>query len=180
MTYGSVVRKALVVAVLVTGITVGTLATDSKKVIQAQWKGKPPREAASYLLDVATAQAGKGSWERIAVARIHYLSGDRSKGQPILEEYLGAKGEVSDLIRIARIYVEAKEWDKARAVYERVIQRDPRDAPKLSEFGALLYVNGERERGEEMFQRAFDESPDDVFVTAAAGGALLGLPPQLY
>ena len=40
---------------------------------------RPPLIAAAALLALAEEHAGRGSWERIHVARVYFLSGDRER-----------------------------------------------------------------------------------------------------
>jgi thioredoxin-like negative regulator of GroEL len=86
------------------------------------FQGKEPKAAAAALLDTALKLAGDGSWERIAVGRAWYLGGDKAKGQQIFDEVTsGKKTKASDWVRIARVYVEAGEWDKAQPIFEKVL-----------------------------------------------------------
>ena len=47
----------------------------AQKIAPSQYHDKDKQEAARALLEVAKVQAGKGSWERIAIGRIYYLGG---------------------------------------------------------------------------------------------------------
>ena len=85
-------------------------------------QGKDPKAAATTLLDNAMTLAVNGSWERIAVGRAWYLGGDKAKGQQIFDAVTSGskKYESSDWARIARVYVEANEWDKAAPIFGMV------------------------------------------------------------
>jgi hypothetical protein len=75
-------RSSLIAALLfVLGVAVGFAAR--KGVDPATYRGKSNKEAAKALLKLAETQAGKGSWERIAVGRIYYLGGMKAEGQAL-------------------------------------------------------------------------------------------------
>ena len=112
----------------VAGIGIGIAAPE---LAPSLYRDKPAPEAAKGLLDVALKQAGKGSWERIAVGRIHYLGGQKAQGQAIFDAILAGKHADSDEYRIARVYREAGEWNKAKPLFDR-----------------FLAAGQERERGE--------------------------------
>ena len=74
-------------------------------------KGKDAATAAAVLLEGALQLAEEGSWERIAIGRIYYLSGSKPEGQAIFDDVLAHKPEAGDLFRIARVYREAGDWE---------------------------------------------------------------------
>ena len=120
------------------GLVVQTGLADKKVVFNADvFKGKPPKEAASAMLEQALKMAGDGSWERIAVGRAYYLGGDKAKGQQIFDAVTsGKKVKNSDWFRIARVYVEANEWDKAQPIFEKALAMEPDDDSGMVEFFA--------------------------------------------
>ena len=149
----------------------------AQKVAPSQYHDKDKQDAAHALLEVAKAQAGKGSWERIAVARIYYLGGFKPQGQAIFDEVLANDPEGTDLFRIARIYRQAGEWERARALFERALRENPKDSKGMAEVGAYYLLAGDRAAAENLFDRSFKRE-DELWSTVAAAGAYLGVAPQ--
>ena len=150
------------VVMFVFGMAVGVLVAAGDKVGPSAYEGKSADVAGKNLCDIALGQAGKGSWERIAVGRVHYLAGRKEKGQAIFDEYLGGRGEPSDSLRIARVYMEAGEWDKAEPALRDVVNRGGKKAKWLVEAGAYYNLQGDREKAEELFNRAFARSSGEL------------------
>ena len=143
------------------------------------FKGKEPKEAAAALLDGAYQLAGNGSWERIAVGRAWYLGGDKARGQKIFDEVTGSsKVEGSDWFRVARIYEEANEWDKAATAFDKALAIDKKDDTGMVEYGGLALIHKDRAKAEGLFEQAFKKSPNEFWHWANAGGAYLGVKPQ--
>lgn len=144
----------------------------------ATYHGKEAADAGRALLDIALKQAGKGSWERIGVGRAYYLGGYKADGQAIFDAILRGKPDDSDIYRIARVYREAGEWDRAKPLFERYLASNPNDEKGLAEVGAYYLLQGDRFRAEQLFDRSFQASPDEVWATLAAADAYLGVKPQ--
>lgn len=140
--------------------------------------GKKPKEAANALLEVAAQQAGKGSWENLAVARIYMLGGDKARGQEIIDRVASGKMKEEDWMRVGRIYWEAGDHAKAFEAFEKAIAADPKDGENLAEVGARYNLEGKRDKAEEYFQRAFTEKPDEIWVTVDVAASYLGVTPQ--
>lgn len=141
--------------------------------------GKEPKVAATALLDGALALAGDGSWERIAVGRAWYLGGDKVKGQQIFDAVTGdRKAKASDWFRVARVYVEAREWDKAQPAFEKALSMEPDDDSGTVEYGAFANVRKDREKAEVLFTKAMTKNPREFWHWVGAGGSYLGVPPQ--
>lgn len=158
------------------GATAGWAA---RKIDPSIYSGKESAEAAKALLDVATTQAKKGSWERIAVARVFYLGGMKAEGQAIFDSVLGAKkAEGGDWIRAGRVFYDAGEWDKAKAAFDKVMELEPKDVPWLVEIGAYYNLQGDRAKAEELFARAFALESEDVWPTVHAAGSYVGVVPR--
>ena|SRR5438105_8612368 len=170
-------KRANVVALVVVfaiGVTVGGFAR-SNAATTAMFQGKSKDDAARALLDAAREQAGRGSWERIAVARAYYLAGKKKQGQEIFDSL--RKQEDSDLLRIARVYYEAGEWDKAKEMFERVVTMSSTDASRLAEIGAYYNLKGDRERAEELFSKSLALEANEVWNTTNIGGSYVGVEP---
>jgi tetratricopeptide (TPR) repeat protein len=160
------------------GVVVGLALAADKKVDPTIYQGKPPEQAARALLEAAQVQAGSGSWQNIAVARVYYLMGDRAAANAILERFPVDKLKGNDWIRIGRLYVEAGEWDKAKEAFDHLLAVDPDDPDYQAEIGAFYNLHGDRARAEELFARSFAKDPSDVWATANAAGSYVSVRPQ--
>lgn len=169
---------AAAVVVFIAGAGVGYTAQKQQKTTTAMYHAKANHDAAKELLAVAKIQAGKGSWEQIAVGRVYYLGGFKAEGQAIFDAVLGGKPEDSDVFRIARIYSEAGEWDKAKPLFARYFQGTDDDATGYAEVGALYVLGGDRAIGEQMFDRSVAIESNDLWATLHMAGAYLNVRPQ--
>jgi tetratricopeptide (TPR) repeat protein len=174
-------RKQLIVMVLgmvlifIAGIAVGYAR--GHKTDPSVYTGKSKQEAGKALLEQARQEAGKGSWEKIAVGRAYYLGGMKSDGQAIFDGI--NKKETSDWMRIGRIYYEANEWPKAKDAFDKALQgKTANDAAWLAEVGGYYNVKGDRAKAEELFKRSFGAESGEVWYTVNAGGSYLGVEPR--
>lgn len=165
---------ATAVLLFVSGISAVHAA---QKAEPSQYRDKENRQAAHALLEVAKIQAGKGSWERIAIGRIYYLGGSKPEGQAIFDEVLADDPEGTDLFRIARIYRQAGEWERAKALFERALRENPKDSQGMAEVGAYYLLLGDRATAEALFDSSFKRE-DELWSTVAAAGGYLGVAPQ--
>lgn len=168
---------ASVALVFVAGVAVGHAAKVAPS--PSLYQGKDAREAGKALAQVALVQAGKGSWERIGAGRVLYLGGFKAEGQKIFDDLLAGKHDDGDLYRIARVYQEAGEWDKARALFDPFLAKNDDAAKNLAEVGAYYYLQGDRATAERLFDRSFAADGNEVWATLDAAGAYLGVKPQL-
>lgn len=170
------VRSGVIAVLLfVFGVSVGYAA---KRLAPVDYRSASKEQASAALLQRALGLADGGSWERIAVGRVYYLSGRKAEGQVIFDEYMGGpEPNNGDLFRIARVYREAGEWAKAKAAFDRGLQAHPRDERGLAEAGANHLLNGDRAAAEALFDRAFKEKPD-FWVTVTTAGAYAGVAPH--
>ncbi|MEA2570300.1 MAG: hypothetical protein QOI24_2301 [Acidobacteriota bacterium] len=170
------VRHVVIATLLfVLGVAIGYAG--SRKVDASSYRSKSKQEAARALLEQARQQAGKGSWERIAVGRVYYLGGMKSEGQAIFDEVLSRKPESSDIFRVARVYREAGEWPKAKALFDQYVKDNPKDDKGLAEVGSYYMLNGDRAGAEELFDRSF-KLEAEMWATVSAAGSYLGVAPQ--
>jgi thioredoxin-like negative regulator of GroEL len=155
-------------------------AQNKKPVFTADMiQGKDPKAAAATLLDNALQLAGTGSWERIAVGRAWYLSGDKAKGQQIFDSVTtGKKVASSDWVRIARVYTEANEWDKAKLAFEKVLAMEPDDDTTAIEFAGFANIQKDRATADAQFIKVMTKSKSDFWHFVNAGGSYLGVKPQ--
>jgi tetratricopeptide (TPR) repeat protein len=174
-------RKGYVVPLLLAfaiGVVAGVAASSGEKVAPVMYEGKTPKDAALGLLTAALKQARKGSWENIAVGRVYYLMGDKAEGQAIFDRVIATKMKKDDWMRLGRVYLEAKEWDKAKAAFDKALALDPKDEGNLSEIGGWYNLHGERQTAEELFTKAFKSKPDEIWYTVNAAGSYVGVKPQ--
>jgi tetratricopeptide (TPR) repeat protein len=174
-------RKIAVVvmaaACLTTGIGIG-YAAKTKGPGMTIISGKPAKEAGIATLKEAERLANGGSWELIQIGRVYYISGDKATGQALLDKVLNGKSESSDWFRIARVYAEAGENEKAEQLFLRALAAEPDDDRGQAEVGAWYIRIGQREKGEEMLARAFAQSPDEIWHYVRAGEAFMDVPPK--
>lgn len=161
------------------GLAAGAALAKKGVLSSALYAGKPAPEAGSALLVAARTIAGKGSWENIAVGRVHYLGGRKKDGQEAFDAVLGApKAEAGDWMRVGRVYFEAGEREKAKAAFEKVLQLKPDDEDWQAEIGACYNLWGDRARAEELFGRSFARDPEDLDNALLAAGSYLGVKPR--
>ena len=169
---------ALAAGCLLLGIGVGFAAKETSPGIDLM-RGKPPREAGLAALEQAGKLAGQGSWERLGVARVYYLSGDKATGQALIDKVLSGKSEPSDWQRAGEIYAEAGETARAEEQFQRVLAADKKqkDDTGRAEIGAWYIRIGKREQGEDLLAQALRRNPDEMWHYVRAAEAYLGVPP---
>jgi tetratricopeptide (TPR) repeat protein len=144
----------------------------------AYYVGKDAKAASVALLAEGEKLAGDDTWERIGVGRVAYLSGDKAKGEALFKAVLDhPKLGKNDLYRIATAYAAAKDWAKAKPMFERAIAMDADDDSGIVKAACWFNVNGERARAEELFGMAFGKSPDHAWHYILASGSYVGLEP---
>jgi len=145
---------------------------------KAYYVGNEPKAASAALLTESEKLVGDDSWQRIAVGRVYYVSGDKAKGEALFQSVLsGAKVGKGDIYRIATAYAVAKDWDKAKPLFERAIALDPGDDTGIMKVACWYNLNGDRKRAEELFDRAFGKNPDEVWHYILAAGSYVGVQP---
>ncbi len=144
----------------------------------AYFAGADPRAASAALLAEGEKLAGDDSWQRIGVGRVRYLSGDKTKGEALFDGVLGDKklGK-NDLYRIATSYAVAKDWSKAKPLFERAIAMDMDDDSGIMKAACWFNLNGDRARAEELFKVALGKNPDHAWHYILAGGSYVGVEP---
>ena len=163
----------LALLILTLGVVTAVEAGKDDKVDPAHYLGLEPAQAAEQLLEKALVQAGKGSWERIAVGQIYYLSGNKERAEAIFDGI--KKKEAGDWMRIGRIYYRADDWDKAKRTFDRVMEMAPKDEDWFAEIGAYYNLKGDRAKAEELFNHSFKLDPDNLYNTLSAAGSYLGV-----
>lgn len=158
-------------------LATGAAVAAKRPVDPPAYRGKAAADAGKVLLDRALVQADKGSWERIAVGRIYYLGGMKPEGEAIFAPLSSVDADSSDIYRIARVYREAGEWPRAKALFDRALAMEPKEEKWLAEVGAYYLLNGDRAGAEALFDRSFRQG-DELWATVAAAGAYLDVVPQ--
>ena len=171
-------RTSMIAATLAVTVAAGIALAAKKTFDTGVFMGKDNKAAAAGLLDVAMELAGKGTWERLAVARVRYLSGDKAEGQKTIDDIVAGKVDDSDWMRIGAIYFDAGDYDKAFQAFDKAIDADPKDAEHLAKVGAFYNLRGQREHAEELFASAFERKPDEIWVTVYAAASYAGVRPQ--
>jgi len=145
----------------------------------AAFKGKPAKDGAYAALAEAEKLSGDGSWELIGVGRVYYLSGDKEKGQALLDRVLNSKKVASsDWQRIGDVYAEAGENARAEELYQKVLAADAKDDTGQAEIGAFYIRTGQRDKGEELFAKALGRKPNENWHYVRAAEALLNVRPK--
>jgi tetratricopeptide (TPR) repeat protein len=128
------------------------------------------KEVSARLLKEAEIIAEKGSWERIAVGRIHYLAGRKDQGKALFDSVLAGKPEASDYTRIATVYAMAGEWDRASELYDKALALKPGSGRILAEAGAWHNLKGDRDKAKELFTASLNADQNDFWdrITIAA------------
>jgi len=144
----------------------------------ANYQGKSPKEAAESLLQLADKMSEEGSWELIAIGRVYYLSGDQEKGEAYFNRAVAKKAAESDWRRIAAIYTEAKDYDKAIATLQKALVKSPKESRLFAEIGAAYNLKGDRAKAEEMFAQSFANDPESLWNAVNAAASYVGVNPN--
>lgn len=168
------VTSLAAVVLFVFGTGVGLAA---KRQPPVDYRSMSKEDAAAALLARAEVLSMEGSWERIAIGRVYYLSGAKPQGQAIFDAVLQNDPESGDLIRIGRIYLQAGEWPRAKALFDRALQLSPKEERDLAEVDAIYLLNDDRATSETLFDRSQKVAPD-FWATVIMAGAFRGVPPQ--
>lgn len=168
---------ALAMACLSLGIGIG-YAAKAKGPGMTLIAGKPAKEAALAALQEAERIAGSGSWELIGVARVYYMSGDKARGQALIDKVMSGDTESGEWFRIGRLYAEAGENTKAEAFFQKALAADPKDDSGQAEVGAWYIRTGRREKGEELLTKAFARNSDELWHYVRVAEAFLNVEPK--
>jgi tetratricopeptide (TPR) repeat protein len=177
LTMNKITTAALAAACLMLGFSVG-YAAKVKGPGMTLIAGKPAKEAGLAALQEAERRAGSGSWELIGVARVYYLSGDKAKGQALIDKVMSGENGSSDWFRIGQLYAEAGDNAKAEYFMRKAIDSDPKDDTGQAELGAWYVRTGQREKGEELLTKAFARNGDEFWHYVRAAEAYLGVAPK--
>ena len=166
-----------VVVAFILGAAVARVSAGGASLTSALFEGKGAAEVAAAMLTLAETQAGDGTWELIGVGRVHYLSGDKAKGQALFDKATSLKSGASEWRRVGRVYAEAKEFDKAETALQKAVAAKSEDT-SLADLGAMLNLNGKRSLAEEKFKQSIAKDPADVWNSITMAGSYLGVRPD--
>lgn len=170
-------RWSVAAGVLVFAVGIGTGMAAKNRLDVATYSVLSKPDAGKALLTEALAQAGKGSWERIAVGRVYVLAGMKAEGKAIFDGVLAGKHESSDLLRIARAWREAGDWATAKPLFDRFVAENPKEDKDLAEIGAYYLLAGDRAQAEALYAKSFAIT-EEFWSTLAAAAGYLGVAPQ--
>jgi tetratricopeptide (TPR) repeat protein len=139
-------------------------------------RGKSDKDAGLAALAEAEHLAQGGTWELIAVGRVYYLIGEKARGQALFDFVTNRKPGGSDFERIADVYAEAGENDKATALYEKMLAIDPKDDSSQAEVAAWYIRTGSRAKGEALLAQALQRRPNEPGYYVRTAESLLGIP----
>ena len=137
------------------------------------------KAVATVMLDSALQLAENGILGADCVGRAWYLGGDKTKAQQIFDGVTSAKSVGrSDWIRLARVYIEAGEWDKAQAAFDNTFHATRPPRSPMVEYGVLANLNKDRAKPRPCSTRAMKKNPDKFWHWVNIGGSYLGVRPQ--
>lgn len=119
----------------------------------SMYAAQAPQQAATALLDAARTQTEGGSWETIGIGRVLYLGGRKAEGEALFNELLARTEKTSDVYRIAEVYMEAKEWARARPLLERMLTMKEHDAGDVMRVAREYVEHREFARAKPLFER---------------------------
>lgn len=172
-----IVVAALAAACLTLGIGIG-YAAKSQGPGMTLVTGKPAKLAGLAALQEAERLAGSGTWELLGVARVYYLSGDKAKGQALIDKVMNGETGSSDWHRIGQLYAEADENAKAEEFFQKALVAEPKDDSGQAEVGAWYIRRGQREKGEELLTKAFARNADELWHYVRTAEAFLNVAPK--
>lgn len=146
--------RAAAAAITIVGLA-GTAHARPKptRITTEAYHGQAPQQAAGALLDAARGQTEDGSWEEIAIGRIYYLGGRRAEGEALFKAMLDRTQKTSDVYRIARVYMEAGEWPRARPLLERMLTMKEADAGDVLRAARTFAQHKEWQRAKPLFEK---------------------------
>ena len=160
---------------LLLGTSIGYAAKEKPPGV-AVMQNKPPAEAGRASLQEAETLAGNGSWELLGVARVYYLSGNKTKGQELVDRVLKGGPANTDWQRLGQLYADANEPAKADEYFTKAVEAMPKDDTGQAEMAAWYVRQGQRAKGEALFARALARNPGEVWHYVRAAEAFLDVP----
>lgn len=146
-------RIAACAALALVGAVGTAQAGKTTRTATSMYGGQAPQQAATALLEAAKSQAENGSWETIGIGRVLYLGGRKADGEAVFKALLDRTQKTSDVYRIAQVYLEAKEWAKAKPLLERMLTMKEHDAGDVIRVARVYVDRGEFARAKPLFER---------------------------
>jgi tetratricopeptide (TPR) repeat protein len=96
---------------------------------------------------------------------------DEQELDDILEILAGQQANVHHLQILAEVHLGQKEYQKARSLFEQILEIQPNDASALVQYGSTLSFLGQNQESLMMLMRASRLSPKDPYVWYRLGWA---------
>jgi tetratricopeptide (TPR) repeat protein len=174
-------RSHVLVALAAFALGASTALVAKTKIVfdpKAYYDGHDAKSASAALLSTGETLAKDDSWQRIGIGRVALLAGDKPKAEAIFGSVLSSpKVGKSDLYRIATAYAVAKNWEKAKPLFEKAMAMDEGDDSGILKVGCWYNLNGDRKRAEELFGKAFAKNPDEVWHYILSSASYAGVEP---
>lgn len=108
--------------------------------------GVPPREAAKAYYDLGNAYAKLGDQEKATAAYLRALALDSSLFQASYN--------------LARVYIESAQYEKASAILDGLLKKDPKNVITLETLGYLSFKQNKLDVALVYYRRALDYAPE--------------------
>lgn len=128
-------------------------APKTTRTTTAMYGAQAPQQAATALLEAAKTQTDGGSWEEIGIGRVLYLGGRKAEGEALFNAMLARTQATSDVYRIAQVYIEAKEWQKAKPLLDRMLTMKEHDAGDVMRVARTYVEHREWAKAKPLFER---------------------------
>lgn len=138
---------------LATAATAAQAAPKMTRTATTMYAAQPPHQAATALVEAAKTQTDGGSWELIGVGRVLYLGGRKAEGEALFKGLLERTRKTSDVYRIAQVYLEAKEWPKARPLLEKMLTMKEHDAGDVIRVARVYVQQRDWAKAKPLFER---------------------------
>ena len=90
----------------------------------------------------------------------YMYSGEYEKGEKLLLEVYQRKPADKDILRdIAQAYYDSKKYDKSLEFCQKLLEQDKNDAMALYQAGMCFQKKGQKQRGQQMCDRAIELDP---------------------
>lgn len=146
---------------LLTSASMAAKKTDLKKQIKsllalAVWKNGNLDSAIEMMEDVITDFKSTTFYQNLGL--MYVLKGDAAKALEFnLEAYDYNPDDLVIMDNLAESYACAKEMDKAREMYEKLLEKEPHFPEPYYNFGLLLTENGEKEKGIKLIEKSLEK-----------------------
>lgn len=102
-----------------------------------------------------------------------YLGARKAEGQALFDAMLARTQKTSDVYRIAQVYMEAKEWPKAKPLLERMLTMKETDAGDVIRVARVYVERREWAQAKPLFERFLATNDWDEKEAAEVGAYYL-------